>query len=106
MTAYRKQLAKFPVKLPRGPQDELMTLFEELRLDVVAPPTWAQPRNQWIYAPTWAFINKRAALQQQGKLSQQAVHLIGRRIAAGLKGDCAQCAAAAAEKIKEHLAAG
>jgi hypothetical protein len=106
MTAYRKRLAKFPVKLPRGPQDELTTLFEELRLDVVALPTRAQPCNQWISAPTWAFIDKRAALRQQGKLSQQAAHLIGRQIAAGLKGDRAQRAAAAAEKIKEHLAAG
>jgi hypothetical protein len=106
MTAYWKRLEKFPVKLPRGPQDELTTLFEELRLDVVAPPTWAQPRNQRISAPTWAFINKRAALRQQGKLLQQAPHLIGRQIAAGLKGDHAQRAAAAAEKIEEHLAAG
>ncbi len=37
---------------------------------------------------------------------QQAARLIGRQIAAGLKGDCAQRAAAAVEKIKEHLAAG
>jgi hypothetical protein len=106
MTAYWKRLEKFPVKLPRGPQDELTTLFEELRLDVVAPPTRTQPRNQWISAPTWAFIDKRAVLQQQGKLSQQAAHLIGRQIATGLKGDCAQRAAAAAEKSEEHLAAG
>jgi hypothetical protein len=106
MTAYRKRLAKFPVKLPRGPQDKLTTLFEELRLDVVAPPTGAQPRNQWIFAPTWAFINKRAALRQQGKLLHQAAHLIGRQITAGLKGDRAQRAAAAAEKIEGHLAAG
>jgi hypothetical protein len=38
MTAYWKQLAKFPIRLPRGPQDELTTLFEELCLDVMAPP--------------------------------------------------------------------
>jgi hypothetical protein len=69
-------------------------------------PTQAQPRNQWIFAPTWAFIDKRAALRQQGKLLQQAPHLIGRQIAAGLKGDRAQRAAAAAEKIEGHLAAG
>jgi hypothetical protein len=62
MTAYRKRLAKFPVKLPQGPQDELTTLFEELHHDVVAPPTRAQLRNQWFSATTWVFIDKRAAL--------------------------------------------
>jgi hypothetical protein len=73
---------------------------------VVAPPTWAQPHNQWISAPTWAFIDKRAALRQQGKLSQKAARVIGSQIAAGLKGDRAQRAAAAAEKIQGHLVAG
>jgi hypothetical protein len=106
MTAYRKRLAKFPIRLPWGPQDKLTTLFEKLRLDVMAPPMRAQPHNQWISLPTWALINKRAALQQQGKLLQQATRLIGRRIAAGLKGDHAKHAAAAAEKIEGHLAAG
>jgi hypothetical protein len=43
---------------------------------------------------------------QQGKLSQQASHLIGRQIAAGLKGDQKQCAATAAENIKGHLVGG
>jgi hypothetical protein len=28
MAAYRKRMAKFPIKLPGGPQDELCTLFE------------------------------------------------------------------------------
>ena len=71
MAAYCNGVAKFPVKLPRGPQDELTTcLFEELSLDVEALPVWAQPRNQWIFAPTRAFINKRAVLRQQGKLLQ------------------------------------
>jgi hypothetical protein len=72
----------------------------------MAPPSWAQPRNQWISAPTWALIDKRAALQQQGKLLQQATHLIGRQIATGLKGDREKRAAAAAEKIEGYLVAG
>jgi hypothetical protein len=59
-----------------------------------------------VSAPTWAIIEKRESLQQQGKLSQQATCLIGRQIAAGLKKDHAKHAAAAAEKIKGHLAAG
>ena len=102
---YQKRLAKFPVRLPRGSQDELPTLFEELRHDVVAPPTHAQPRNQQISAPTWALIKKRVVLRQQGKLLQQTTHLFRRQIAAGLKGDCAKHTAAAAEKIEGHLAA-
>jgi hypothetical protein len=80
-------MAKFSVKLPQGPLAELTTFFEEIHLNVVAPPTWAQPRNQWILAPTWVLINKRATLRQQGKLLQQAAHLIGSQITTGLKGD-------------------
>jgi hypothetical protein len=37
---------------------------------------------------------------------QQATHLIGRQIAAGLKGDRAKFTAVAAEKIEGHLMAG
>jgi hypothetical protein len=54
MMAYRRRMAKFPVKLPLGPQTELCSKFEELRLDVVVPPPRTQPRNSWILAPTWA----------------------------------------------------
>ena len=62
MAAYRKQMAKFPIKLPLGPQTELCSLFEELRLNVMVPPIQTQPHNSWISAPTWAQIDKRAAL--------------------------------------------
>jgi hypothetical protein len=99
-------MTKFPIKFPQGTLDKLMTCFEELRLDVVAPPTRAQPRNQWISAPTWALINKRAALQQQGKLSKQAAHCIGRQITSGLKGEHAKQVAMAVEIIKGHQMAG
>jgi hypothetical protein len=99
-------MAKFPIKLPRGPQDELCTLFKELQLDVMAPPKQAQPPTSWISAPTWALINKRAILWQQGKLPQQALNLIGQQIMAGLKGDRRQQAAEMAEAIDKHLAGG
>ena len=62
MAAYRKRMAKFPIKLPLCPQTKLCSLFEKLRLDVVAPPIQTQPRNSWISAPTWAQIDKRAVL--------------------------------------------
>jgi hypothetical protein len=78
MMAYCKQLARFSIKLPQGPQDKLTTLFKELYLDVVAPLVQAQQSNQWISISTWVLIDKRAVLKQQGKLSQQAAHLIGR----------------------------
>jgi hypothetical protein len=104
--AYWKRLAKFLVRLPWGPQDELTTLFEELHLDVVALPTRAQLCNQWIPTPTWALINKSAALRQQGKLSQQATHLTGRQTATGHNRDRVKHAAAAADKIEGHLVAG
>ncbi len=106
MAAYRRRLATFPVKLPLGPQTELCSMFEELQLNVVAPPKRTQPRNSWISAPTWALIDKRAALRQQGKLSQQTSRLIGRQIKAGLSGGRQQHAATAAENIEIHLAGG
>jgi hypothetical protein len=63
--AYCKQMAEFPrIKLPPGPQDVLSAIFEELQLNVVAPPKQTQPHNSWISAPTWALINKRAMLRQ------------------------------------------
>jgi hypothetical protein len=106
ITAFCKLFAKFPIKLPQGPLDELKTLFKELCLNVVALPTRAQPHNQWVSAPTWALFDKRAVLQQQGKLSQQAAYLIGRQITTKLlKGGCAKQAVVAAEKIERHLAA-
>ena len=106
MAAYRKLMAKFPLKLPSGPHDELCTLYEGLRLDVVAPPKRAQPRNSWISAPTWELIDRRATLRQQGKLSKRMSRLLGRRIASGLKGDRRQRAADMAGNIKGLLAGG
>jgi hypothetical protein len=106
MTACCKRRVKFLIKLPEGPLDKLTTCFEELCLNVVAPPARAQPRNQWIFTPTWALINKRAVLQQQGKLLQQAAHLIGRQITARLKGDRTKRAVVATEIIERHLTAG
>ena len=106
MAAYRKRIAKFPLKLPSGPQNELCALFEELRLDVVAPPKRAQPRNSWISAPTWELIDRRATLRQQGKLSKRMARLLGRQIASGLKGDRRQRAANVAGNIEGLLASG
>jgi hypothetical protein len=45
MAAYRKRMAKFPLKLPSGPQDELCAMFKGLQLNGLAPPKRAQPRN-------------------------------------------------------------
>jgi hypothetical protein len=104
MAAYRKRMAKFPLKLPSGPQDELCTMFEGLRLDVVAPPKRAQPRNSWISAPTWALIDRRETLRQQGKLLKRMTCLLGRQIASGLKGDRQQRAADIAGNIEGLLA--
>jgi hypothetical protein len=106
MAAYRQRMARFPVKLPLGPQTELCSMVEELRLDVKVPPPQTQPRNSWILAPTWALINKRATLQHQGRLSQLASCLIGRQIKAGLSRDWQQRAATATENIEMHLAGG
>jgi hypothetical protein len=53
-----------------------------------------------------ALIDKRAMLRQQGKLPQQALHLIGQQIVAGLKGERRQQAADMAEAIDKHIAGG
>jgi hypothetical protein len=103
MVAYRKRMAKFPLKLPSGPQDELCPLFKELQLNVMVLPMPAQPRNSWISTPTWVNINKRAMLRQQGKLPKQASRCTGRQIAARLKGDRQHQAADVAANIKMHL---
>jgi hypothetical protein len=87
IAAYQKWMAKFPLKLPSGTHDKLCALYEELRLNVMAPPKWAQPRNSWISAPTWVLIDKKAMLRQQGKLLKQMSHLIGWQIVTGLRGD-------------------
>ncbi len=104
MAAYQKGMAKFPVKLSRGPQTKLCSLFEELRPNVVVPPKQTQLRNSWISAPTWAQIDKRAALWQQGKLLQQTSCLIGRQIKAGLSGNRRQRAVTVVENIEMDLA--
>jgi hypothetical protein len=104
MVAYWKRMAKFSIKLPLSPQDELFTLFKELQVNIVVKPKRTQPCNSWISAPTWALINKRATLRQQGKLPQWASHLIGQQIADGLKGDRQQQTASVVETIEGHLA--
>ena len=106
MATYRKRIAKFPLKLPHGPLDKLCTLYKELRLDVVAPPKRAQPRNSWISAPTWGLINRRAMLRRQGKLSKRMSRLLGWRMVSGLRGDRQQQAAYVAGNIEGLLASG
>jgi hypothetical protein len=106
MAAYRKRMAEFPLKLPSGPQDELCAMFKGLRLNVVALPKRAQPRNSWISAPTWALIDRRATLRQQGKLLKRMTRLLGCQIASGLKGDRQQRAANLAGNIEGLLASG
>ncbi len=104
MGAYPKRMAEFPLKLPSGPQDKFCAMFKGLRLDVVAPPKRAQPCNSWIRAPTWALIDRRAMLRQQGKLSKRMTRLLGRQISSGLKGDRQQRAANVAGNIEGLLA--
>jgi hypothetical protein len=37
MAKYRKRCRRFPLKIPRGPHAELVSKYEELRLDVIPP---------------------------------------------------------------------
>ena len=106
MAAYQKRIASFPLKLPRGPLDELCTLHEELHLDVMAPPKRAQPHNSWISSPTWGLINRRAIFWRQGTLSKRISRLLSRQIASGLRGDRQQRAANVEGNIEGLSASG
>ncbi len=106
VAAYWKRMGKFPLKLPSGSCEELCAFYKELCLDVVASPKWAQPCNSWISAPTWALIDKKAKLRQQGNLTKLMSHLIGWQIMTGLRGDRWQQAADVAENIEMHLVNG
>jgi hypothetical protein len=45
MKAYRQRRHHFPIKLPRGPQRELVTLFKKLCLDIIPPPERERSKN-------------------------------------------------------------
>ncbi len=82
LKAYRRRFSKFQIRLPRGPQGKLETLFEVLCLDVAPPPKRERPKNQWISDSTWVLIDQRAALRRAGKLNQCGARVIRRRIKA------------------------
>jgi hypothetical protein len=45
MATYQKRCHRFPLKIPRGPRAELVSKYEELRLDVIPPPREGAPRQ-------------------------------------------------------------
>jgi hypothetical protein len=45
MATYRKRCHCFPLEIPRGPRAELVSKYEELRLDVIPPPREGAPRQ-------------------------------------------------------------
>ncbi len=106
LKAYQRRFSKFPIRLPRGPQGKLETLFEELCLDVAPPLERERPKNQWISDSTWVLIDQWVALRQAGKLNQCGACVIGRRIKAALKGNRKQRAVTLGENIEGLLAAG
>jgi hypothetical protein len=106
MKAYQQWHHRFPIKLPRGPQRELETLFEKLCMDIVPPPEKKRPKNQLISDDIWVLINHWAALRQAGKLNQCGSRVIGRGIKAALVSDRKQHAADVGDKIKMLMAAG
>jgi hypothetical protein len=69
MATYQKRCHRFPLKIPRGPGAELMSKYEELRLDVIPPPVRECPANQWISDKTWAAVDKQATMRMRGHLT-------------------------------------
>ncbi len=45
MATYRKRRHRFPLKIPWGPRVDLVSKYEELRLDVIPPPREEGPRQ-------------------------------------------------------------
>ncbi len=106
MAKYRKQYRQFPLTIPRGPCAELVSMYEELRLDVIPPPVRERPANRWISEKTWAAIDKRATMQQKGHLTMHHACRMGRKIKSLLAADRKQRAADAASTVEGHLSNG
>jgi hypothetical protein len=52
MKKYRQWYQRFPLRIPRGPYTELVGAYEELRLDVIPPPTEnARPTDGFQISP-------------------------------------------------------
>ena len=81
-------------------------IFKELKATCKPPPKREQLANVWIQPATWALIDTRAALQKEGKLTQQSLRTYNRRVKAALKADRSKRAADAAETIEQKLAEG
>jgi hypothetical protein len=106
MATYRKRCRCFPLKIPQGPRAELVSKYEELRLDVIPPPVRERPANQWISDKTWAAVDKRATMHRRGHLTTYYARRMGREIKSLLAADCKQRAANAASTVESHLSNG
>ncbi len=106
MATYQKRCRCFPLKIPRGPRAELVSKYEELRLDVIPPPVRERPANRWISDKTWVAVNKRATMHRKGHLTTYYARRMGREIKSLLAADCKQRAANAASTVKSHLSNG
>ncbi len=45
MVKYQKRYHRFPLKIPWGPRTELVSKYEELRLDITPPPREGAPHQ-------------------------------------------------------------
>ncbi len=95
-----------PLKIPRGPRTELVSKYEELRLNVTPPPVRERPANQWISHKTWAAVDIQATMCRKGHLTTVIAHRMGRKIKSLLAADCKQRARNAASTVESHLGNG
>jgi hypothetical protein len=106
METYRKRCHHFPLKIPRGPRAELVSKYEELRLDVIPPLVRERPANRWISDKTWAAVDKRATMRRRGHLPTYYAQWIGHEIKSLLAVDPKQGAVNAASTVENHLSNG
>jgi hypothetical protein len=106
LKGYRRQMQRFPLSLPCGPQTQLDAGYEELLQHMVCPPPRERPANKWISNATWKVVDYRAMLRRKGMLSQTVARNLGRKIKVCLKADRLQRAATTASNIEGCLAAG
>ena len=103
---YRKQRQCFPVQLEFGPQDEMTTNFEKLRVLCDEPDPKKRPQNNWISEDTWKIVRHMTMLRTSGRLTTAARRSMKRAMWASLANDRRERTKRVGEAIEAELAKG
>jgi hypothetical protein len=106
LNTYRKQRQRFPVQLEFGPQDEMTTNFEKLRVLCDEPDPKKRPQNNWISDDTWKIVRNMTMLRTSGRLTTAARRSMKRAMWASLANDRRERTKRVGESIEAKLAKG